>query len=300
MTFAQLPLPGAHQQSTAHPRKTPLLISASRRTDLPGFYPGLCAQLIRDKVQRLRTRFLYGVMFWTKQPVSFLTEPSLRSLVEELENPTVQLTITGLGSSRLEPGISSAAETVKILPQLISLFKGDPRRIRWRFDPILKDFNGLSHFEQLAAPLSHFGITECTISFPTYFSLKGNLDTQFEQARIPKWTPSEQKFFLADLTSMAEKYGIQLFACAQPSITGMQPNIRAACCIDGALFEALHPAHIPLSLPKDRSQRKQCHCVQSDDIGDYDTHPCGGGCVYCYSRAGGPKKEHCIERLPKQ
>lgn len=267
--------------------KSPLLLSASRRTDLPGFYPELCAELIRNKTRRLRTKFLYGVMFWTKRPHSFLHSAPLHRMVTSLENPVIQLTITGLGGTTLEPGIPRVEDTLAILPTLIELFKNDPRRIRWRFDPILKNQNSVSTFTSIAKTVAPLGIRECSISFPTYFSLKGDLTPQFEAARIPKWTPTEMTTALNALVGAAQQYNISLRSCAQPELTQLHPEVLPATCIDAALFEQLHPQQLPLHLSKDPSQRKQCNCIKSEDIGDYKKHLCRGGCVYCYSKAGG-------------
>ena len=267
--------------------KTPLIISASRRTDLPGFFPEECAETIRKKVQRLRTRFLYGVMFWTKQPLPFLTCEELHSLVSQLANPMLQLTITGLGGTSLEPGIPPCDQVLRVMPSLISLFKNNPERIRWRFDPILHQKNDLHQFKAIADRMVEFGIHECTISFPTYFSLKGNLKRQFDLAGIPEWESDQQRKFLDQLVKAATDRGISLKSCAQPQLCETHPKISPASCVDGALFQRLHPDAIPLALPKDPSQRKHCNCVLSEDIGSYATHRCRGGCVYCYSKAGG-------------
>lgn len=287
MSTKQLMLIETDPSSCRSAPEKPFIISASRRTDLPGFYPSQCAELIAARIRRLRTRFLYGVMFWTKQPLPFLTNPNLFNMVTELANPMVQLTVTGLGSTALEPGIPSPETVIAALPRLVTLFKNDPRRIRWRFDPILKNWNGLDQFNRLAAPMSQLGVRECTISFPTYFSLKGNLKSQFTQAGIPSWHPEEQQQFLMELVRAAENFGITLRSCAQPLISRLNPRILPAACVDAALFESLHPQKLPLELPPDPSQRKHCHCAKSEDIGNYTEHRCGGGCAYCYSRAGG-------------
>jgi hypothetical protein len=50
-------------------------------------------------------------------------------------------------------------------------------------------------------------------------------------------------------------------------------------CVDGELIAKLFG--IQVKAGKDRSQRKECGCLQSKDIGFYDT--CLHGCAYCYA-----------------
>ena len=56
-------------------------------------------------------------------------------------------------------------------------------------------------------------------------------------------------------------------------------SIRHGRCIDRMLIEELLGCR--LNVAKDRNQRPECGCVQSVDIGAYDT--CSHGCLYCYA-----------------
>jgi hypothetical protein len=283
-----------------HAGKTsrPLILSASRRTDLPGFHGPTCAALIRRRIAGLRTRHLYGVVFWSRHGAPFLSGGPLHDLVaKELANPLLHLTVTGQGAGPLEPGVPSTDHILRLLPALVRAFHGDPRRIRWRFDPLLRGISSIGEFEHIGSAMADNGITTCTFSFPAKFSLKGPLSEIYAKAGIENWRPDEQKDFLKRLCDAADRLGIALLSCAQPENARAPlsplsddgyPRIAQSACIDGALLEQLHPVHEPLLLGRDRSQRRHCRCIESEDIGDYVGHLCGGGCAYCYSKAGGP------------
>ena len=238
------------------------------------------------------------MVFWTRHVAPFLAGRPLHELVaQELGNPFVNLTVTGLGAGALEPGAPKTDAVLRDLPALVQVFKGEPWRILWRFDPLVKGHSSIADFRRIGAAMVDNGITSCTFSFPTYFSLKGNLVAQFDRMGIERWNRAEQEIFLLRLCDSAEELGITLKSCAQPENTrpplcplheNGTPRVAEATCIDGALLERGHPDGLPLHLPKDRAQRRHCNCIQSEDIGDYEEHRCEGGCGYCYSKAGGP------------
>jgi hypothetical protein len=267
----------------------PLILSASRRTDLPGFHAAECAHRIRARVARLRTRELYGVVFWTRHVKPFLPGGELHALTRrEIANPLVNLTVTGLGRSALEPGSPSPDETLPLLPALVEAFHGEPWRIRWRFDPLLPEWTSVDDFARIAAVMRALGVETCTFSFPAYRSLKGDLTPSFERAGIRPWRETEKAEILSELAAIAAEYDIALLSCCQPKNLELNPAIAAASCVPRELLERGHPQRLPLELGRDRSQRTHCNCVESEDIGDYEKDRCGGGCVYCYSKAGGP------------
>ena len=266
----------------------PLVISASRRTDLPGYHASECACLIRKKVKNLRIRYLYGVVFWSRYLKPFLKGGPLFNLVNrEIENPFIHLTVTGQGATSLEPNAPSTQAVKDDIKDLVKTFKMEPWRIRWRFDPLLKGYTTIDDFVKIGTWMSDLGITTCTFSFPSYFSLKGDLTSQFEAHAIPKWTSAEKEVFLEELIEKADEMSIELFSCCQPENT-RHGYVKESACIDKGLLERGHPERLPLLLDKDPSQRRRCNCIKSDDIGDYQRHLCKGGCVYCYSKAGGP------------
>ncbi len=267
----------------------PLILSASRRTDLPGFHAEACLERIERRLARLRTRRLYGIVFWTRHVKPFLAGGPLHRLVSStLDNPVINLTVTGLGGSIYEPGAPATEEVLSELPRLIETFHQEPWRIRWRYDPLLRGLSKVETFKRIAHRMGELGVDSCTFSFPAYRSLKGSLTPFFEQAGIPRWTEARKATFLIELLDAADELGIRLLSCAQPKNLGIDPRVGAAQCIPQGVLERGDPLGESLERARDYSQRSACQCLPSEDIGDYDADRCLGGCVYCYSKAGGP------------
>ena len=257
------------------------IISASRRTDLPGFFADECAARLR----RLR-KPVHSVFFWTRHPAGLVRPGPLADELGCIESPFVHLTLTGLGGSRLEPRAPSTAEVLAVLDPLIAQLRGQAERLLWRFDPVLVETSPVERFATLAPELARRGVRTCIFSFPAHLSLKGSLDEQYARfglSRPPRPVRRETALRLAEI---AASCGLLLRVCAQGQLLEDTAGaIEAASCIDGALAARLHPRCLPVDLAKDPSQRRHCRCAVSHDIGRYGDR-CRSGCVYCYSSAG--------------
>ncbi len=267
----------------------PLIISASRRTDLPGYHAESCAKRIQKRISGLRTRKLVGVVFWTKHTRPFLRGNALHDLVSrQIDNPIINLTVTGLGDTDIEPGAPSTDEVLFDLPLLVDAFHKEPWRICWRFDPLLAGRSSIGEFARIASKMAALGIHTCTFSFPSYFSLKGDLTPQFEAAGIPRWKSEDKAGFLREMGKIADPLNIELKSCSQPDNMTLNPNVSPAQCIPADLIQKGLKSEETIELRPDWSQRTHCNCIESEDIGNYEQDRCPGGCVYCYSKAGGP------------
>ena len=80
-------------------------------------------------------------------------------------------------------------------------------------------------------------------------------------------------FIQDQLMPRALSFGAEVRTCTLPSLT-------RGGCINGADLMRLHPRGEPCSLAKDPSQRAECQCTRSLDIGRWFL--CYHGCRYCY------------------
>jgi hypothetical protein len=104
-----------------------------------------------------------------------------------------------------------------------------------------------------------------------------------EKLGFPYIDPSieEKHQAAAYLAGVARSCGLNLFACSQDFVAAV-PGIRPSACIDGRLLQETHPDGAPVSVRKDRTQRRECRCTESVDIGSY-AQACPHSCVYCYA-----------------
>lgn len=264
-----------------------MIISASRRTDIPSYYSEwffnrleagfVCTRnpMNPRQVSRisLSPEVVDGFVFWTKNPT-----PMLDRLSALTDFPYYfQFTLTAYGAD-MEAGLPSKNDVLIPAFQALSRRIG-PARIIWRYDPIIltpKYTIGyhIHYFEELAKRLS--GYTEkCVISFvdPYRHLTAVSKNMQFlplENAGIYE--------LAGRFSDIAGKYNLTLETCAE-AIDLSRFGIRHGHCIDGALFEKI--TGVPFALTKDKNQREECGCMTGMDIGMYDT--CRNGCKYCYA-----------------
>jgi hypothetical protein len=215
-----------------------------------------------------------GIVFWTKNPLPMLAR------LDELKNYMYyfQFTITSYGRD-VEPNIPDKNETILPTFKKLSEMIGS-ERVVWRYDPILISERypieyHVKAFDKIAVELHDYA-QKVTISFidEDYRGVKSNIK---ELALLP--FPTETQYELsARLAEIAHGYGLAIDTCAE-KIDLQRYGIEHARCIDDRLFS--HLLCCRLDIEKDKTQRLECGCVASVDIGMYNT--CRNGCRYCYA-----------------
>lgn len=263
-----------------------MILSVSRRTDIPAFYSDWFYNRIREgyvcvrnpmnrrQVSKIRLSpdMIDCIAFWSKNPAPML--PRLGELADYMYY--FQFTVTPY-DRELEKGLpqkESVIETFRRLSDRIG-----PKRVIWRYDPILfsqsMDVSYHLHgFEAIAKRLASCTQT-CVISFvDLYQKTRRNL----RETTVREPSADEITRLASGMASIASSYGIRIQSCAER--IDLEPmGIRHGRCIDRMLIEELQGAR--LNVARDRNQRPECGCVQSVDIGVYDT--CSHGCLYCYA-----------------
>jgi len=264
-----------------------MILSVSRRTDIPAFYAEWFFQRIREgflyvrnpmnprQVSRigLSPEVVDCIIFWSKNPA-----PMLERLDELREYPFYfQFTLTGYGRD-IEPGLPDKRKEVIGTFQKLSEKVGK-ERVVWRYDPILvNDRYTMEYhwkaFEEIAGCLK--GYTEkVVISFVDFYAktLRNTKDLY-----IKSLSREEMKEIAEEMAQIAKSCGLVIETCAE-QINLQDVGIRHGSCIDKKQIEKI--AGCSLSVEKDKNQREACGCCESIDVGAYNT--CRNGCRYCYA-----------------
>jgi len=263
-----------------------MIISASRRTDIPAYYSDWMLNKIKERcvcvknpmnVHQVRNvnldpEVVDCIVFWSKNP-----KPMLDKL-QYFNNYAYyfQFTLNPYDNdieTKLPPK-EDIIETFKKLSDAI-----EPQKVIWRYDPILLNARytieyHVDNFHKLACQLK--GFTEKIIfSFIDFYKkISKNI-----KSNCIKEITYEEKIFIAENFSKAAKGNNLLIDTCAEDIELSQYDIGHARCIDGRLIAKITGNN--LSVEKDRNQRNDCGCVKSVDIGEYNS--CPNGCIYCYA-----------------
>ena len=273
-----------------------LIISASRRTDIPAFYAqwfinriraGYCTvpnPYNRKQFTRvsLQPEDVDIIVFWTRNPQPLI--PYLKVLDQLGYLYYFQFTV--LNNPRLidtkEPSLLTSLKTFKTLSDFIG-----PERIIWRYDPIV-----ISNITGIEFHICTYKNIAETLRNQTYRSVISLLDIypklnkRFKSLKDNgvEIIDCNEKFdqhydeFMNSLAHIANENRMEIVSCAEePDLK--KYNIQPGKCIDSDYIERIFGINV--THKKDPSQRKACGCVVSRDIGVYNT--CLYGCQYCYA-----------------
>lgn len=292
----------------------PLIISASRATDIPAFYMEWFANRLNKgylkwvnpfdkKPQYVSFEKVRFIVFWSKNP-----QPLLK-YTNDLESKGIgyylQYTLNDYENEGYEPGLpqlNKRIETFKNISKAIG-----KEKVLWRFDPLLlTDRISVSSLvekiERVGNEISKY--TEKMIF--SYADIEGykKVASNLKKNRIQykDFDSAQMEEIALKISKMAKKWGIKVATC------GEKIDLSSYCiehnkCIDDELILRISPNdsqlrkfilgenanqlsifennHTRNECLKDKGQRPECKCIPSKDIGSYNT--CCHLCVYCYA-----------------
>jgi len=263
-----------------------LILSVSRRTDIPAFYSDWFFNRLKEGYVLVRNPMNYQqvskiiltpslidcIVFWTKDPTNMLVK------LDFLTNYKYYFQITINAYDKI------IERNVPSIDEVIEAFKGlslkiGKEKVIWRYDPIIftneMDIEYHCKYFDLIASQLEGSTKRCIISFVDLYkkserNLKNINTVSFDNKKMLEAAKR--------LSEIAFKHNIKIETCSELidlSIVGIEP----AKCIDDLLISKIIGQSLRIN--KDKNQRDVCGCVKSIDIGAYNT--CKHGCLYCYA-----------------
>lgn len=210
------------------------------------------------------------IVFWTKDATNILDK--LKRIDGLGYKYCFQYTITPYGPD-IEQNLRPKEQIISNFQVLSSLL--GKHSMSWRYDPIIitEKYTVEYHkeaFEKMCEKLSDYA-DRVIFSFVDLYKkihLKGIYEISLATIQV-----------LAEaLGDIARKHNIVIQSCCE-NYALTKFGIRQGGCIDLSAIEKV--CGYKLNLKTDKGQRKSCHCIESIDIGAYNT--CLNGCLYCYA-----------------
>jgi hypothetical protein len=280
-----------------------MIISASRRTDIPAFYARWFMNRIRagfcevpNPFNRQQVSFVSllpedvdVIVFWTRNPRPFF--PYLDELEARGYRYYFQYTLLGYPPpiDAAGPALDASLVTFRDLARRLG-----PQRVIWRYDPIvLSETTPPAYhraaYARLAQALAGAASRSVISLMDEYPKIRGRMQALASQGirllpvffgesgsaeGIPSWLGE----LLADLAAIARSHQMEIVSCAEGH--DLRPfGICPGKCVDDEYIRQVFGLEVAHT--KDPNQRKACGCVVSKDIGMYDS--CLFGCSYCYA-----------------
>jgi hypothetical protein len=280
-----------------------IVLSASRRTDIPAFYMPWFMESIdqgffdvvnpynRKTYQvACRSDQVHKIVFWSKNFRPFLHQGHGQVLIEKGYRLFFNFTINSPHPA-LEPTIPPLEDRLEQMADLVHTF--GPHCLQWRFDPICffmdaagREGNNLDAFHHIARRVAGLGLKTCITSFADRYRKvvrRMNIHSGLKLIDLPMHRKVET---ILSLSRKLNASGMDLRLCCEKEVLAALPEempVFASACIPGDQLMRLYGPGI--SLAKDRGQRRSagCTCNVSKDIGSYDLHPCRHNCLFCYA-----------------
>ena len=290
-----------------------IVLSASRRTDIPAFYMEWFMDRIVKKghfeivnpynrktsIIDAGPENIHTIVFWSKNFGPFLKKEYGERLLKKGYHLYFQFTINSQEMT-LEANAPPLSHRLKQMESMSKRFH--PKTINWRFDPIcfykkngvLK--NNLRDFPMIAENAAGCGVTRCVASFMDHYP---KIVKRAARVGVEFFDPDmAQKVDIARrMEALLSNKGIKLSLCCEKSVLKALPpesGIEKSSCVPNNFF--IREFGGDISTSPDRGQRIKygCGCKTSVEAGVYHLHPCPHNCLFCYANPTSkrPKSAH--------
>jgi DNA repair photolyase len=291
--------------------QSPVIISASRSTDIPTFYSdwfinrweaGYLKWINPFNGKPLYVSFknTRAVVFWTKNPRPMFKY--LDYMDKNIPNYYFQYSLNNYDNECFEGKVASVESRIKTFKELSDRL--GKKRVIWRFDPLI--LTDKIDIDELLRRVKNIGdelkdyTTKLVFSFVDigiYRKVENNLKK--DNVNYIEWTPQLMEEFAKGLSKINKNWNLELGTCSEKIDLDKYGIVHNRCIDDDLMkdifkddyqlmnflgyekdiFGELQP--IKIKKLKDKGQREDCGCIMSKDIGQYNT--CPHECNYCYA-----------------
>lgn len=294
--------------------QSPIIISASRSTDIPTFYSdwfvsrweaGYIKWTNPFNGQPLYVSFKNTrlVVFWTKNPRPMFKH--LDYLDKNIPNYYFQFSLNDYEKEKYEakvPSVESRIRTFKELSQRLG-----KKRVVWRYDPLIltKDIDVnelLRRVEKIGNQIHEF--TEKLVFSFVDISIYKKVENNLNKENVPyiEWTEELMEEFAKGISKINKNWNLKLGTCSEKIDLEKYGIVHNKCIDDDLMIELFSDDKtlmdflgVEIKQPdlfsdgeiiktrnlKDKGQREDCGCIMAKDIGAYNT--CPHECNYCYA-----------------
>ena len=296
--------------------QTPVIVSASRSTDIPTFYADWFVERWKAGYVKWINPFngipLYvsfketrAVVFWTKNPKPMFQH--LDFLDEHVKNYYFQFTLNDYDKEGYEGKVPRVENRINTFKELSNRIGKDS--VVWRFDPLMLtkdiDVNELLCRVEKIGDQIHTYTNKLVFSFADisiYKKVENNLIN--ENIEYLEFVADTMIEFAQGLNKLNKKWNLELATCAEKFDLNKYGILHNKCVDDDLMIKLFHSDKVLMKFlgvefveptlfeptegiektkkMKDKGQREACGCIMSKDIGEYNT--CPHECVYCYAK----------------
>jgi len=215
------------------------------------------------------------IVFWSKNPSPMIDK------LEKLKDYKYYFQFTlNPYEEEIENNLPSLAKRIEIFKRLAD--KIGKEKVIWRYDPVFTNekYTVAYHkevFSMMADELKDH-TERCMLGFIDHYN---HIRNAVSKLNIKPLLKEEIDEIAIAFKNTMDAYPIDLDTCTV-KVDLAHLDIPSGMCVDKQLIERI--IGYPIAIKKDKNQRAVCNCMESIDIGIYES--CLNGCIYCYAIKG--------------
>lgn len=230
----------------------PVIISASRSTDIPAFYPDWFMSRLQKGyvkwVNPFNARPQYVSLsrarvfvFWTKDAEPFV--PYLKELDSKGINYYFTFTVNDYENEGLEPGLRSTEDRAETFRRLSGRLGRD--RVIWRYDPLIltdriDEDSLLDRVFNVGRRIAGY-TDKLVISFADISAYPKVVRNMYRKGiNFREFTPLSMESVARGISEMNKEWGLEIATCCEEIDLGRY-GIKKNRCVDGELMSRLFP-----------------------------------------------------------